>query len=371
MSGSLGLAAHIQDALDICLTDWVQRFGSNFVLGLSGGGDSMALAVGCSRWMRRGAGKVHAVCVDHGLRDGSYEEAQTTIEWARALGLSAQMISLNLPRGQTRQQERARASRHSALTEVAKKQGARVILLAHNRDDQHETLVLRLASKTGLDGLAGMGALSPSPFYNDDWPSLIGRPLLHVGRLGLRQSLLDGGQSWHEDPSNDNIAFGRIRARQRLLALKAGGADVSVLSQIAVQAAFLRAKSEAAARSVLDRAGLVIESGGIRLCVHSLLTTDTCLGARVIGWLAFAVGTVTRPPEAQKTKRLFSAITDPNFRSATLGGAKFQRQRNTLLVTRAPVRTGKNPVILPNCSNIALKLHAVSGNLDQFVTSLG
>lgn len=371
MSGGLGLSHQVQSALTRQLTAWADRFGRQFVLGLSGGGDSMALALGCAQWMGVKQGQVHAVCIDHGLRDDAAIEAKQTIKWAHELGLTAEIVSLDLRRGQTRLQERAREGRHRALAKVAKAQGARIILLAHNLDDQNETLALRLAAQTGLDGLAGMAEVSPSPFYSDDWPCLIGRPLLQVSRTTLRQDLIQGNQNWHEDPSNINQAFARIRARSRLSQLIGPGDEQKALSRIADHAANLRQNKDQAARALLERAALKITATGIRLSLEPLFDAPPFLIERALGWLAIAMGGGSRAPDVAKLSRLVQASRQSDFKGATLGGAKFTRASGDLVVTSAPLRKGQSPSPRQENADVSLRLHALSGNLDQFVTYLG
>lgn len=369
-SGGLGLSDARQESLNQRLDAWAARFGCNFVLGLSGGGDSMALALGCARWMQLGHGRVRAVCVDHGLRENSAAEALQTMIWAKAIGLSAVTVSLNLPPTASRLQERARQARHEALLSEAKAISARIILLGHTRDDQNETVALRLASKTGLDGLAGMSPLSSSPFYGDDWPCLLGRPLLNTSRQELRHDLNNAGQSWHEDPSNMNSAFARIRARGRLYAFSSAKVDCDKLSLIADHAGVLRALTDRAARDTLFSADLDISPDRISVSKSSLATASIMTTRRILGWLAFAVGGAPRLPEGPKIARLYDAIQHTEFRGATLAGAKFMCRGDRMIIARAPVRRGATPPALHKNRDIKLRLRAMSGNLEQFVTYL-
>ena len=368
MPSGLELSPHIQVALNARLSAWAKRFGRQFVLGLSGGGDSMALGIGCARWMHSGQGHVHAICVDHGLRDDAQREAQQTIAWAQALGLSAEIMSLNLDRGSKRLQERAREGRHRALLMGAKANNARMILLGHNLDDQNETVALRLATKTGLDGLAGMNELTPSPFYQDDWPCLLGRPLLDVTRSDLRHDLLQAGQSCHEDSSNDNPAFARIRARSRLHNLQTAGADVNCLNRIAVQAARLRTTHVDFARDLLKHATIKIDETSVSLSLEAFLNAPVGATERVVAWLAIAIGGAARAPEALKLARLRLAMSAPCFKGATLAGSMFIIRGKYLVVAPAPTRNHGQRASPHLKRDVTLRLYALSSDLDRFVT---
>jgi tRNA(Ile)-lysidine synthase len=322
----------------------------------------MALALLCARWMAQLHGHVHAVCVDHGLRDGSFDEARQSVEWAQALGLTAEIIKLNLGAVSSRLQERAREGRHRALVDAAHAQGAGMILLAHTRDDQNETVALRLASKTGLDGLAGMAAMSPSPFPRDDWPCFLGRPLLGANRRELRILLGAARQSWHEDPSNNNTDFARIRARQRLVALHDAGADVDVLSQIAAKAALLRSACDTATHQFLNAAALQIHMDHASLAFKAIADAPDFIVERALGWLSFAVADGARLPQASKITRLANAIKADDFRGATLAGASFKHRGESLLVSRAPARRSLPSDSQAPRTDISKRLANVSGS---------
>lgn len=371
MSGDLIPTVYIQSHLESRLDRWAAQFGPTFILGLSGGGDSMALALGCAKWVARGKGHVQALCVDHGLREGSAQEAQQTVNWAQALGLQASCVRIDLRTGQSRVQERARTGRHDALCKAARKAGARVILLAHNREDQQETVALRLASKTGLDGVAGIRELAPSPFYDRNWPCLVGRPLLDIGRDELRNILTTAGQNWHEDPSNSNLAFARIGARARLASLKAQGGDVDALTRVAKHATALRSHMDCAARSLLRQADLRLEDRRISLSSATLQDSQNQIVERALGWLAYCLGGPMRLPEATKTSRLYRAIMKPDFGGATLAGAKFTLKDDRLVVTAAAPRNGQKKVPSDDSTSVLQRLSAISADLGQFVTLLG
>jgi len=94
--------------------------------------------------------------------------------------------------------------------------GIKVLLTAHSRDDQAETLLMRYDRNTDWRGAAGMPSLSYAPV----WPELAGvsicRPLLDISRQELRNYNRSYGLSWAEDPSNQNRDYARIRARDYL-----------------------------------------------------------------------------------------------------------------------------------------------------------
>lgn len=111
--------------------------------------------------------------------------------------------------------------------------------LGHTADDQAETVLMRLARRSGVDGLAAMAPRSER--FGVTWL----RPLLFARRAALRDHLRRAGLHWVEDPSNDDPRYARIRTRQSLDALTPLGIDVETLAEVARNMATARAALDA------------------------------------------------------------------------------------------------------------------------------
>ena len=114
-------------------------------------------------------------------------------------------------------QAAAREARYRLLCGHCRALGILHLALAHQRDDQAETFLLRLGRGSGLDGLAGM-----APVTERDGVRLL-RPLLPVPRGRLAATLQSWGQDWIDDPTNENTAHTRIRLRRLLPSLAEAG----------------------------------------------------------------------------------------------------------------------------------------------------
>jgi len=174
-------------------------------VGWSGGADSTALLLALQARGQR----VHAWHVDHGWRDTSADEALHLAEVAENWGIpfsSARLISTP----ETNREAAARYARYAQFERWSGQQGISTLCLAHHRDDQAETVCMRLLQGAGAGGCRGMqrqrklGALR------------IVRPLLHVPGLELRLALRQAGVKWLEDPSNSDMSVWRNRIRHRL-----------------------------------------------------------------------------------------------------------------------------------------------------------
>lgn len=129
-------------------------------LAVSGGSDSMALALLASAWAEAKGGEATALIVDHGLRRGSAAEAGRVRAWLRARGIGCRILRWRGAKPAANLQAAARAARYALLTGWCRKAGILHLLLAHQQDDQAETLLLRLGRGSGLDGLAAMAPLA-------------------------------------------------------------------------------------------------------------------------------------------------------------------------------------------------------------------
>ena len=176
--------------------------GGRIVAGVSGGADSLALALLLRRW-----GEPFAAVVDHGLRPESGQEATATVGRLASIGVDSALIRLDLPKGSDLG-ARAREARYRALLQVCRDRGCPDLLLGHHAQDQAETAVLRAARGSGPDGLAGMAAVA----WQGDARLL--RPLLGIGPARLRATLRSAGLGWVEDPTNRDPLTARGALRQ-------------------------------------------------------------------------------------------------------------------------------------------------------------
>jgi tRNA(Ile)-lysidine synthase len=174
------------------------------VVAVSGGADSIALARGVADLGRPGL----AVVVDHGLQDDSEAVAEYAAQLCRAVGLGdVRVISVQVATGPGSGglEAAARAARRAALESVAAEVGAPAVLLGHTREDQAETVLLRLARGSGARSLSAMAPIS----------GVWRRPLLDVPRDVVRGAVADL-DTW-SDPHNADERFARVRVRRTAL----------------------------------------------------------------------------------------------------------------------------------------------------------
>jgi tRNA(Ile)-lysidine synthase len=175
---------------------------------VSGGRDSLALALLAHEWAGARGGHVLALIVDHGLRRESADETRTTRERLAGQGIDSEILLWSGDKPATRIQQAAREARYRLLFEACRRHGILHLMTAHHADDQDETVAMRAARESGPDGLAGMAAAAE----HRDLRLL--RPLLGVPRARLTATIEARGVGWIDDPSNRDRRFERVRVRQ-------------------------------------------------------------------------------------------------------------------------------------------------------------
>ncbi len=177
---------------------------------VSGGPDSLALAILAQDWARKREGGVLGLIVDHGLRAASAAEARQTKAWLRARQIRGIVLRLRPFAHDTGLQDRARRERYRVLENACRRLGVIHLLLGHHADDQIETIVMREARQSGVIGMAGMAVVRELTDVR------ILRPLLDFPRARLKALLVKNGQPWIDDPSNRDANFERVRVRAQL-----------------------------------------------------------------------------------------------------------------------------------------------------------
>ncbi|MEJ1992240.1 MAG: tRNA lysidine(34) synthetase TilS [Maritimibacter sp.] len=219
-------------------------------MAVSGGGDSMALLLLLADCARERGVRLEAATVDHGLRAEAAEEAAFVAATCRDLGITHEILRWESWGEQGNLQAEARRARYRLLGDWAQRRGITTLAVAHTRDDQAETFLMRLGRRSGVDGLAAMGEVVSLPGAQGGDPDLW-RPLLAIGRGELRDYLRARGQGWCEDPSNEDLRYDRVKARGALAGLADLGIDAEALAVVADNIADARAALDHASAGYL------------------------------------------------------------------------------------------------------------------------
>ena len=175
----------------------------------SGGADSLALVSACVFEGHKLGRRVVGVTVDHGLQDGSAEQADRVVAQMALLGVD-ETVAVHVEvagSGGQGPEAAAREARYAVLAEVSQRWGAADVLLGHTLDDQAETVLLGLTRGSGGRSLSGMRRSFDC--YR--------RPLLDVTRAQTEAACRAQGLDFWTDPHNEDPRFTRSRVRHRVL----------------------------------------------------------------------------------------------------------------------------------------------------------
>jgi tRNA(Ile)-lysidine synthase len=312
MSGATPCAA---DSLGARFADALDELGSPlnapFALAVSGGGDSVALMHLAADWLSSNATPPHrgsVLTVDHGLRPGSAREAAATAAWAKTIGFAAHTLAWRGAKPRSNIEDGARNARYRLIGDWCRANGVSTVLLAHTRDDQAETFLLRLGRGSGVDGLSAMRGRAPFPLPGYDGIELV-RPLLGIGREELRSDLAARGAAWLEDPMNEDTRFARVRIRTALMpALEAAGISTTRIAQAAGHLARARGALDAATEQFLTRHARFTPGGHVFLDGSALRAEPREIGLRALSAILMRVSGQAYRPRFERLEHLYDAL---------------------------------------------------------------
>ena len=302
--------------------------GQRVVLGLSGGADSVALLDALVSLAGRHRLAVVAAHLDHRLRPASAEDAVFCRRLCEDLGVPLHTAEADVSARARRErgglEQAARRERYRFLRRVREETGAAVIAVAHTRDDQAETLLMRLLRGAGATGLGGMrprvGRLL--------------RPLLEVSREEVLAHLRERGLGWREDPSNADLRHLRNRVRHELLpyletrfnpALREGLARTAGL--LAAEAAYLSGEADALLERIAraEDASIVLDASGLASAPPAVARVAVRQALRRAGGLARV-----RAVHVERILRLARSKGSPGRRLPLPGGREVRYRQGVL-----------------------------------------
>lgn len=295
------------------------------LLAISGGLDSMALLHAMASVART---HIAVATFDHGTGATATSAAGLVARVAGAYGVPVVMGRADArEHGSSGREATWRRARYRFLRDAAAPLGARVVT-AHTRDDQIETVLMRILRGSGARGLAALEA-----------PSDVLRPLLDVSRAELRAYAQAAGVRWLEDPSNGSREHLRNRVRLDLLpALRQAdtGIDDMLLATGRRSAAWRRAVESFVDAKLEAR---VARDGSLAIARAELSAYDEdSLG---VIWVALA-GRVGLALDRRGTRRLASFTTSNHSGSIPLsGGWSVEAKAEQYVLRRRPAVEGR------------------------------
>jgi tRNA(Ile)-lysidine synthase len=303
---------------------------------VSGGSDSMALALLLDEWASHREARIEAITIDHGLRPESATEAEQVGRWLASRRVTRHTILRWVGvKPEAGIQAAARDARYRLLTGHCREQGILHLCLAHHLDDQIETRAMRAARRSGPAGLAGMSAIRDL-----DGVRLL-RPLLGIAKQELRATLATRSQDWIEDPSNRNPAFERGRLREH-----AADPDRKVALPALHRAGLERQRLEAEAAARLAT-GLRIEDAGWASLDPAQFSDSDPASALALARLLQVIGGAEYPIAPNRRAEALGQLHDLGAAGFTLGGCYVWMKAGRLLVCRDWGAIGQEIAVQP------------------------
>jgi tRNA(Ile)-lysidine synthase len=296
---------------------------------VSGGGDSLALMLAAEGWATAHGRELLVLTVDHRLQAAGADWAAVVAAHAKRLGVRALTLAWEGPKPNSGLPAAARLARHRLLAEAARAEGARVILMGHTADDVLEARAMRAAGGSTPDPRDW----SPSPVWPEGRGLFLLRPLLGQSRAAIRDWLSERGETWIDDPANEDLRYARPRARRAL----AGEPELAEEASV----------TNAAPLALACR---MDAGGGLSIARSDVRTADMAAARRFLSAACLCAAGQARPPRRDRLERLESLARGEATFAATLAGARVEGDAERLSFFREAgeaARGGLAPCALP------------------------
>ena len=318
---------------EICLNLKIDK--RRFILGLSGGIDSMALLSLLKHFIVSNKSlkiEVFPVIIDHDLRSNSSNEAKAVQNIALSLGFKTiiKKIITKKPNGNI--QNWARKERRRILCDIAFEFSANLIL-GHHSDDLVETIFMRSVKGSGIEGLRGM---QDRMIWND---TLILRPLIFFKKRQIINYVNSNNVIFFEDQSNFLLKFERTRVRETLKRISVSNwpsisNDIIKFSLLNKQ---LLLKINKIFSKWVQNNILIDNRGAMRVDfknLQNIFEKSNLFTISIFGRIIKTVGGNEYAPKREKTLNCLKRIFSPVFKNTNLGNVKISLKKSYLFFTR-------------------------------------
>ena len=298
-----------------------------FVVAVSGGADSLALAALSNISSFTNNYKFFFVLIDHGIRKNSVKEANAVKKL-----LKKHSIKLNILKNNKKilknLQKNARDVRYGLLSDYCKKNNANSLLVAHHQDDQVETFLIRLSRGSGVEGLSSMSEVSK---IKGDI-NLI-RPFLDFKKKELIYISNKVFGKVFNDPSNKSKKFLRTNIRELKKTLEAKGLDfdkiIKSIKNISLNKEAINFYVNKSIKKFVQ-----FKKNQTILNLTQFKKEPEEVKFRIINLIIKKRNKSYYPPKSVKVLNLIKNFQDNSLKKCTLGGCIFERKNKYLHVSK-------------------------------------
>ena len=302
---------------------------NKFLVAVSGGPDSLALAAMCkafeSIYKKK---KFYYIHINHGLRKSALIESKKVKKILKKQHILLKVIE-NKKKITNNIQHNARKIRYSILNNECKKRKIKFILTGHHKDDQIETFLIRLSRGSGVQGLSAMNTIS---FL--DKKIKIFRPFLSESKNRLVFISKEVFGTYIKDPSNNNKKFLRSNIRKLLPILKKYGINDD---QIIKSINNLKSSSKTINIYFKEVFKKIVKQKGKRVSINKkdLFSLNEELQLRILGFVIQSSNKLDYPPRSKKILTALKLLNSPKETKHQLGGCTLSSSDNSIYVEKS------------------------------------
>ncbi len=304
------------------------KSSKKLAVAVSGGADSMCLAYLCYQYSLLQKADMVALIVDHGLRAESSQEADWVRNFLEKKGVRAEILVWQGNKPKRNIHQHARSARYKLLTNYCKANDIEYLLVAHNLEDQAETVLLRIYRGSGIDGISGIARKVKMNGIT------IMRPLLKCSRKHIESTLEQAGWEWVNDPSNINLKYSRTQVRNLLNGLEEKDVWVNRLCLLAENASRARLYLEKETRKAIDSIVTVQFYGYALIDQEGFCALEEEIALRTLSYCLKKISGNAYPPRFDSLKRVFKLIKRKHKIAATLWGCELKQKKHNIVIYR-------------------------------------
>jgi len=333
------------------ISDYINRYalisnGDAVLVCVSGGADSVCLLNILYRLRAQYDMRLYVCHVNHMLRDTSDDDAKFVKQLAAQLNLPFECLAVDVA-GMAKSagigiEDAARRARYTFFDEVKQKYNIDKIATAHNRNDNAETVLMRLLRGSGTDGLKGIDPIRPDGVI---------RPLLGCERRDIEDYLSAINQPYMQDYTNAMPIYFRNNVRLELLPLLAQEYNAGIVDTLNRTAQILRADAAYLAQAAQNAADTAIlqDTYGEYIAVPALLNLDSAIAARVLRTAIARAANSDRDISFDTLMRCYDlAKHGKSGDMSDIGGGRvMEKEYNTLRITQKSTKAVEFCIELP------------------------
>lgn len=253
--------------------------GDRVLAGVSGGADSVCLLLVLLEYQKKVNFEIKVVHVEHGIRgEASLQDAEYVKNLCGQFGISYECVSRDIPAMAREQklstEEAGRIARYQIFEQIRESWGANKIAVAHNQNDQAETILWNLVRGSGLDGAAGIRPVRDH----------IIRPLLECSRMEIEDYLKKRNITWREDATNQELDYTRNVIRNVLLPQMQENLNSGSIQHLAAFGTEMQ-KNQEFLQKLADRAcekEVILRPGYVKIHLEAFEREDEFLQERIL-----------------------------------------------------------------------------------------